>query len=127
MPRAGVLQSTPTATQVTPLPTELWRIVLPTATPRPTDVLVVLPRQPVTPSPEPTINIWSSAACGCASDVYSCSDFVSQEAAQLCMNWCVEQTGEDVHHLVYTDTSDIYAWDGWACITIEDWIKKGQP
>lgn len=84
---------------------------------------VVLP----TPTPRPTQNLYIDAPCGCAYDAYNCSDFNSQEGGQLCYNWCVDQVGKDVHNLVYTDTSSIYAFDGWACISVEDWIKRGQP
>jgi hypothetical protein len=82
---------------------------------------VVLP----TVTPRPTVNPWAEAPCGCASDVYDCEDFrdaegnVSQEGSQICMNYCYDLTGEDVHNLVTDFPNDPYVWSGWSCIEAE--------
>lgn len=37
-------------------------------------------------------------SCDCSSDVYNCSEFYSQKAAQKCFDYCYESVG-DVHKL----------------------------
>jgi SH3-like domain-containing protein len=61
--------------------------------------------QQVTPLPATTT---SSAVCGCSGNIYNCSNFGSQGAAQACYEYCLEQIGWDVHDL---DRDN----DGWAC------------
>ena len=41
----------------------------------------------------------SSAVCSCSGNIYNCSNFGSQGAAQVCYEYCREQTGRDVHDL----------------------------
>ena len=35
----------------------------------------------------------------CSKNTYNCKDFDTQDAAQTCYTVCLEQTGEDIHHL----------------------------
>ncbi|MEZ4517841.1 MAG: thermonuclease family protein [Chloroflexota bacterium] len=37
--------------------------------------------------------------CDCDRNLYDCRDFDSQREAQTCFDYCMETTGEDVHHL----------------------------
>jgi endonuclease YncB( thermonuclease family) len=47
--------------------------------------------------------LWAETAfagsCGCEFNRYNCSDFTAQAEAQLCFDFCREETGEDVHRL----------------------------
>lgn len=101
------------------IPTEFHRVVLPTPTPKPTEVLIVIPRPPVTPSPTP--EWFATAPCGCSYDAYNCADFrdtlgnQSTEGAQLCFDYCLDQTGADVHHLVQDAPWDAYINTSWVC------------
>lgn len=110
---------TPEAVQVA-LPTETWRvIVLPTPTPWPTEHLIVIPRPPATPSPTP--EWFATAPCGCSYDAYDCADFkdtlgnVSVEGAQICFNYCLDQTGGDPHRLIQDVPWDAYINTAWVC------------
>lgn len=40
-----------------------------------------------------------SEVCSCAGDLYNCSNFSSQAAAQSCFNYCMSAVGYDVHRL----------------------------
>jgi micrococcal nuclease len=40
-----------------------------------------------------------TAVCDCSDDKYNCADFSSHSAAQACFNYCMEQTGMDIHRL----------------------------
>jgi len=37
--------------------------------------------------------------CDCGKNRYNCADFTSQTEAQACFDFCLDQTGEDVHRL----------------------------
>jgi hypothetical protein len=37
--------------------------------------------------------------CDCSSDNYNCGDFSSQEDAQSCYDYCIDETGRDIHQL----------------------------
>jgi endonuclease YncB( thermonuclease family) len=49
------------------------------------------------------VGMWSdmeqAGVCDCDRNLYDCSDFRRQREAQTCFNYCMEKTGEDVHHL----------------------------
>ena len=47
----------------------------------------------------------------CARDAYNCSDFATQQEAQVVFDYCMEQVGTDVHRL---DGNN----DGVACETL---------
>jgi hypothetical protein len=123
------VHSTPSASRAfaqATLPTETWRIVLPTATLRPTAIVVT-----ATPLPTPTINLYGTAPCGCSYDAYDCSDFkdalgnVSVDGAQLCFNYCLEKTGTDPHHLISDVPWDAYINTAWVCTNGEIRFEDG--
>lgn len=74
----------PTSTPVPPIPTPtvLISIQLPT----------VLKQNTVEPITTPT-------TCACHEDIYNCTDFESQAAAQVCYDYCVSCGAGDVHRL----------------------------
>lgn len=41
----------------------------------------------------------SDAVCSCSSNNYNCADFSKQADAQACFNFCMDEVGEDIHHL----------------------------
>jgi hypothetical protein len=41
----------------------------------------------------------SSGPCSCDRDSYNCCDFPNQAAAQACYDYCMSQTGRDIHDL----------------------------
>lgn len=49
------------------------------------------------------IGMWSdmeqAGVCDCDRNLYDCSDFDRQREAQTCFDFCMDKTGEDVHHL----------------------------
>jgi len=79
----------------------------------------------VTPQPPRPANQWANAPCGCSYDAYNCEDFKdaegnrSQEGAQICYNYCMDQVAYDVHKLVVDRPDDVYVLSGWACIDEE--------
>lgn len=86
------MTKTPTATSTatkaaTATPT---RTPKPTATTKPTKT----PKPTATPTRQPPGNCST-----CAADVYNCTDFATQEDAQACFEYCMEQVGYDVHNL----------------------------
>jgi len=82
----------------------------PTKTPKPTATA----KPTKTPKPTATATREPSGNCStCAADVYNCSDFGSQEDAQACFDYCMEQVGYDVHNL---DGDD----NGIACESLPD-------
>jgi len=87
--------------QETPTPELDFEVVVPLVqkahielTPTPT----ITPRPPPTPIP----------TCDCSGDIYNCTDFTTQAAAQACYDYCMQEVGYDVHRL---DRDD----DGVAC------------
>jgi len=48
------------------------------------------------------------AVCGCSGNLYNCTDFETQQQAQACFDYCVEQGHGDIHGLGADD-------DGIAC------------
>lgn len=76
----------------------------PTSTPRPTNT-----PQPVATPTQPALGNCTV----CNANVYNCSDFDTQAAAQACHDYCFEQVGFDVHRL----DSD---GDGEACESLPD-------
>ena len=72
---------------IAPIPT-----VTMTATPPPTN----------TPRPEHTATATppqSEGPCLCSGNLYNCADFGTQREAQRCYDYCMMQTGQDVHRL----------------------------
>lgn len=68
---------------------------IPTATSTP------IPPTPVptaTLAPTPTATV-PAAVCGCVTDEYNCSDFDTQAEAQACYDYCLAETGKDIHNL----------------------------
>ena len=62
----------------------------PTPAPTPTPTITPTPwRPPPTPIP----------ACDCSGDLYNCTDFTTQVAAQACFDYCMQEVGYDVHKL----------------------------
>ena len=51
------------------------------------------------PTAKPTKAAASSGPCSCTGDLYNCKDFSSRSAAQSCYDYCMRQTGRDVHKL----------------------------
>jgi hypothetical protein len=64
--------------------------VTPSATPSP------VPSPTSTPSPTAT---QPAAVCDCSGNLYNCSDFSTQAAAQACYNYCVSLGRGDIHRL----------------------------
>lgn len=125
LPRAA--QSTPAyeAAVQQALPTETWRIVLPTPTTR--------PWYASTPTAVPTADLYSTAPCGCSYDAYNCADFKdalgnqNPDGAQLCFNYCLDKTGTDVHHLVQDSPWDAYINTAWVCTDGRIKAESSQP
>lgn len=67
----------------------------PTATPSPTATSTPQPTAIITPQPTPT----QQATYNCSSNIYNCSDFDTQAEAQAVFDYCMAQTGRDVHQL----------------------------
>lgn len=71
----------------------------PTFTPTPTETLIPSPTLTETPAPTPTATQIPSGPCLCSGDLYNCSDFQTQAAAQACFDFCLQVTGIDIHRL----------------------------
>ena len=111
----------PTATiALTPYWPSRWT---PTPTPTITETPTARPTGTITPTrtptrrppPTPTFGVPAtstplSSDCDCSGDVYDCSDFRTQAAAQACYNHCKAPGYGDIHHLD-DDKNDI-ACDG---------------
>ena len=82
------LTAAPSAT-----PTET---VTPTITSTPT--MTTTPSRTATPTRTPTLTP-RPAVCNCSGDLYNCTDFTTQAAAQACYDYCWTTAGRDVHHL----------------------------
>jgi uncharacterized protein YgiM (DUF1202 family) len=41
----------------------------------------------------------SGEVCSCAGNLYNCSDFSTESEAQACFDYCMAQTGQDIHSL----------------------------
>jgi micrococcal nuclease len=81
----------------TPAPLPTWTLAPPpTWTPVPQPVV-----QPPPPAdePPPTSEPAPVAVCDCSGDIYNCSSFATQSAAQACFNYCWTTVGRDVHRL----------------------------
>ena len=80
----------------TPTPTPT---VTPTRTPtrRPTNTPTATPTRKPRPTSTPTRP--SGGPCACYADLYNCSDFATQAAAQACFNHCMAQGAGDIHRL----------------------------
>src|SRR5690606_30574318 len=63
-----------------------------TATPTATSTSTGTPTS--TPTATPPV---SSGPCSCSGNLYNCSDFSSQGAAQACFDFCVSQGVGDIH------------------------------
>lgn len=73
---------------------------IPTAPPTPTITPTPLPTPTDTPTPMPTAtNTPQPGPCLCTSNLYNCSDFSSEAAAQACFNYCVSIGKGDIHGL----------------------------
>jgi len=88
----------PTWTPAPITPTELVQQVTPTRiimtflTTTPTEIIVLPP--PVRADYGPLLDV-----CDCSDDIYNCSDFNNQVAAQYCFSYCQKQKKGDVHNL----------------------------
>lgn len=85
----------PTATETatsTVIPTDT-----PTVTPLPTDTETPTPTE--TSTPQATSTAIPSGPCLCSGDLYNCSDFQTQAAAQACFDFCVSVGVGDIHRL----------------------------
>lgn len=110
-PPVAPLQPTDTVVP-SPVPT-----TVPTASLQPTTVPIQLPlpmvvstqapqpTQPPLQPPQPTDP--PPAVCGCSGDTYNCSDFSTHAKAQACYNYCLQQTGRDVHGLDGNDKDSV--------------------
>jgi len=89
--------ATPTAT-MTPSPTNT---PVPTNTPEPTKRPTNTPEPTKRPTntPEPTSEPPPTGCNTCAYDAYNCDDFSRRRDAQACYEYCLEETGRDVHRL----------------------------
>ena len=67
-----------------------------TVTPSPVPSPTMVPTPTSTPSPTAT---QPAAVCNCSGDLYNCSDFSTQAAAQACFNYCVSLGRGDIHRL----------------------------
>ena len=82
-----------------PLPTLTpTATVTPTRTPtrNPTNTPTATPTRKPTHTSTPTRR---PGACSCYADLYNCSDFATQAAAQACFDHCMAVVGYDVHRL----------------------------
>ncbi|TAL51155.1 hypothetical protein EPN81_00670 [Patescibacteria group bacterium] len=52
-----------------------------------------------TDTQEPAPAVTTTAVCDCSGDEYNCDDFSSHSSAQACYDYCLEQTGKDIHRL----------------------------
>ena len=86
----GTRTPTPTCTTV---PTET-----PTQPRTPTNTRTTAPSATPTRTPRPTATT-GSGPCSCSGNLYNCSDFDTQWEAQRCYDYCMTQTGRDVHRL----------------------------
>jgi hypothetical protein len=57
------------------------------------------PAEKTTPAPSSREEIPTTTAYTCASDTYNCSDFQTQAEARAVLQYCLTQTGRDVHRL----------------------------
>jgi hypothetical protein len=84
----------------------------PTAAPLPTVAPSWTPARPTVPppaaTPVPTIAAEpvraatvaiEAPACDCTDNLYNCDDFATGIEAQKCFDYCMAQTGDDVHAL----------------------------
>ncbi|NLG65737.1 MAG: MBL fold metallo-hydrolase [Actinobacteria bacterium] len=53
----------------------------------------------VTEVPTATTTPMATPICGCSGDLYNCSDFGTRAGAQACYDYCLMQTGQDIHRL----------------------------
>ena len=67
----------------------------PTPSPAPTPVPAPAPQPQPQPQPAPA----PTAVCDCSGNKYNCGDFSGHSAAQACFNYCMQQTGTDIHRL----------------------------
>ncbi len=78
------------------LPTLLNRQPAPPIT---TPEALVAPQDEATPTDAPPNPTATPDTCDCSHDSYRCADFSTQREAQACYDFCLEQTGTDVHRL----------------------------
>ena len=83
------------ANQPAPIPTAPPTATI-TPTPLPTATSTISPRE--TPLPTAT-NTPQPGVCLCTGNLYNCSDFSSEAAAQACYNHCVSVGAGDIHRL----------------------------
>jgi len=83
--------------QPTPIPTAPpTSTISPRETPLPTATNT--PQPTATPQPAAT-NTPQPGVCLCTGNLYNCSDFSSEAAAQACYNHCVSVGAGDIHRL----------------------------
>jgi hypothetical protein len=78
-----------------------WTLApLPTWTPAPLPTWTAVPEsaQPP-PTAEPTSEPAPAVVCDCSGNIYNCSNFTTQGAAQACFAYCWQTVGRDVHGL----------------------------
>jgi len=86
--------NTTTATESsTSTPTATGSVAETTTSPDSTATDTTTTTQETAPTTAPT------AVCDCASDTYNCGDFSTHTAAQTCFDYCIDQTGKDIHRL----------------------------
>lgn len=71
----------------------------PTFTPTSTETPIPSPTSTETPVPTSTATQIPSGPCLCSGDLYNCSDFQTQAAAQACFDFCVSVGAGDIHRL----------------------------
>lgn len=90
----GTATHTPTITMTPTATGTSTSTGTPTATPTKTATPTI------TMTPTATATRSAPPGCStCAADIYNCSDFGTQAAAQACFDYCWEQVGYDVHGL----------------------------
>lgn len=101
-------EAQPTPTTVLPTATSL-PTVPPTAT------ATSVPPTATQPAPTATATSAPNAVCDCSGNTLNCSDFNTQDEAQACHDYCMGQTGIDIHRLDQDN-------NGVACESLPVWI-----
>lgn len=81
---------------------------IPTRTPRPTvapspvpseEMVTIAPTETVAPTEPASPTQYTEPPCECTENLYNCDDFSSDQEAQECYLYCVEEGAGDVHDL----------------------------